>query len=134
MKFQYRMNLTALLVTILGSRNKNKHSEFWYLTSQWYLLYKFRLKKDKPWVLLSKFRCGTILMHFLLLICDKFTRAQLAHQIFSIKNMNIFLNKSIYIMEKSHIFAKFFKIKSQKSAILDCAALKDFQKRSSTKF
>jgi hypothetical protein len=34
----------------------------------------------------------------------------------------------------SLIFANFLKIKSQKSAILDCAAiLKDFQKRASTK-
>jgi hypothetical protein len=34
----------------------------------------------------------------------------------------------------SLIFAEFSKIKRQKSAILDCAAiLKDFQKRSSTK-
>jgi hypothetical protein len=82
MKFHRGMNLTALLVTILGSRNKNKHSEFWYLTFQRYLLYKFRLKKDKPWIFLSKFRCRTILMFFLLLICGKFTRAQLAHQIF----------------------------------------------------
>jgi hypothetical protein len=82
MKFHCRMNLTALLVTILGSRNKNKHSEYWYLTSQRYLLYKFRLEKDKPWVFWSKFRCRTILMHFLLPICGKFTRAQLAHQIF----------------------------------------------------
>jgi hypothetical protein len=39
MNFHRRMNLT---VTILGSRNKNKHSEFWYLTSQRYLLYRFR--------------------------------------------------------------------------------------------
>jgi hypothetical protein len=66
MKFHRRMNLTALLVTILGSRNKNKHSEFWYFTSQRYLLYKFRLKKDKPWVFLNKFRCRTNLMHFIL--------------------------------------------------------------------
>jgi hypothetical protein len=65
-KFHPRTNLTALLVTILGSRNKNKHSEFWYLKFQRYLLYKFRLKTDKPWVFLSKFRCRTILMHFLL--------------------------------------------------------------------
>jgi hypothetical protein len=35
-------------------------------------------------VFLSKFRCRTILMHFLLPICGKFTRAQLAHQIFLI--------------------------------------------------
>jgi hypothetical protein len=35
----------------------------------------------------------------------------------------------------SSIFSKFLKINSQKSAILDCATiLKDFQKRSSTKF
>jgi hypothetical protein len=35
----------------------------------------------------------------------------------------------------SRIFAKFFKIKGKKSAILDCAAiLKDFQKRASIKF
>jgi hypothetical protein len=84
-KFHRRTNLTALLVTILGSRNKNKHSKFWYLTSQRYLLYKIRLEKDKPWVFLSKFRCRTILMHFLLPICGKFTRAQLAHQIFLLK-------------------------------------------------
>jgi hypothetical protein len=40
-------------------------------------------------------------------------------------------------MEKSLslIFAKILKLKRQKSAILDCAAIqKDFQKRSSTKF
>jgi hypothetical protein len=81
-KFHRRKNLTALLVTIWGSKNKNKHSEFWYLTSQRYLLYKFRLKKDKPWVYLSKFRCRTILMHLLLLKCGKFACAQLMHQIF----------------------------------------------------
>jgi hypothetical protein len=52
-------------------------------------------------------------------------------------NMNIFESKSIYRMEKiySSIFAQFLKIKSQKFAILDCAAiLKDFQKLPSTKF
>jgi hypothetical protein len=81
-KFHRRRNPMALLVTILGSRNKNKHSQFWYLTSQRYLQYKFRLKKDKPWVFLSKFRCRRILMLLLLPICGKFTRAQLAHQIF----------------------------------------------------
>jgi hypothetical protein len=85
MKFHREMNLTALLVNILGSRNKNKHSEFSYLTSQRYLLYKFRLKKDKPWVFLSKFRCRTILKQFLLPICGKFTRVQLAHRIFFFK-------------------------------------------------
>jgi hypothetical protein len=85
MKFHRTMNLTALLVNILGSRNKTKHSEFWFLTSQRYLLYKFRLKKDKPWVFLSKFRWRTILMHLLIPICGKFTRAQLAHQIFLFK-------------------------------------------------
>jgi hypothetical protein len=31
---------------------------------------------------LGKYRCRIVLMHFLLLICGKFTRAQLAHQIF----------------------------------------------------
>jgi hypothetical protein len=36
---------------------------------------------------LGKFRCGIILMHFLLLICDKFTRAQLAYQIFYLLRM-----------------------------------------------
>jgi hypothetical protein len=35
-----------------------------------------------PWVFLSKFRCRTILMHFSLPICGKFTHAQLSHQIF----------------------------------------------------
>jgi hypothetical protein len=56
----------------------------------------------------------------------------------------IFFKKYEYFFYKNHftewknlyslIFAKFLKIKSQKSAILDCAAiLKDFQKRFSTK-
>jgi hypothetical protein len=75
----------VLLVTILRSKNQKKYSEFWYLTSQRYFLYKFRLKKDKPWVFLGKFRCRINLMHFLLLICGKFTRAQLAHQIFIVE-------------------------------------------------
>jgi hypothetical protein len=35
---------------------------------------------------LSKFRCRAILMHFLLLICGKFTRAQLAHPICLVKS------------------------------------------------
>jgi hypothetical protein len=96
------MNLTALLVTNLGSRNKNKHSEFWYLTTQRYLLYKFWLKKDKPWVFFSKFRCRTILMHFLLLICGKFTRAQLAHQIF----ITIFTTRRVSFMGRSNIFTR----------------------------
>jgi hypothetical protein len=74
-------------VTILGSRNKNKHSRFWYLTSQRYFLYKFRLKKDKPWVFLSKFRCRTILMHFSLLISGKFhTRPTSASNFLSLKS------------------------------------------------
>jgi hypothetical protein len=90
MKFHRRMNLTAILVTILGSRNKKKHSEFWYLTFQRYLLYKFRPKKNKPWIFLSKFRWRTILMHLLIPMCGKFTRAQLAHQIF------FFIEKSFY--------------------------------------
>jgi hypothetical protein len=76
MKFHRRMNLTALLVTIFGFRNKNKYSEFWFLTSQRYFLYKFRLKKDKPWVFLSKFRWRTILMHLLIPICGKFVDNQ----------------------------------------------------------
>jgi hypothetical protein len=53
------------------------------------------------------------------------------------KNMSIFFIKNNFIECKkihSMIFAKFMKIKSQKSAILDCAAiLKDLKKRSSTK-
>jgi hypothetical protein len=46
----------------------------------------------------------------------------------------IFSKKYEYFFPCSLTFAKFLKIKSQKSAILDCAAiLKDFQKRSATK-
>jgi hypothetical protein len=56
----------------------------------------------------------------------------------------IFSKKYEYFFYKNHftewknlfslIFAKFLKIKSQKSAILNCAAiLKDFKKRSSAK-
>jgi hypothetical protein len=43
---------------------------------------------------LGKFRCRIILMHFLLLICGKFTRAQLAHQIFFILSDCIVKKKS----------------------------------------
>jgi hypothetical protein len=100
MKFHRWMNLTALLVTIFGSRSKYKHSDFWYLTSQRYLLYKFRLKKDKLWVLSSKFCCRTILMHFLLIICGKFTRAQPAHQIFLYK---FFFNVHISYVESKKV-------------------------------
>jgi hypothetical protein len=38
---------------------------------------------------LGKFRFRIILMHFLLLIYGKFTRAQLAHQIFYFKDRNL---------------------------------------------
>jgi hypothetical protein len=92
MKFHRRMNRTALLVTILGFRNKNKHSQFWYLTSQQYLLYKFRLKKDKPWVFFSKFRWRTILMHFLLVTTNMwqiYTRPTSASD-FSIQNLSYY--------------------------------------------
>jgi hypothetical protein len=102
-KFHQRTNLTALLVTILGSRNKNKQSKFWYLTCQRYLLYKFRLEKNKPWEFLSKFRCRTILMHFLLPICGKFTRAQLAHQIFFRKLMLLGHTHELKTIEKCKI-------------------------------
>jgi hypothetical protein len=53
----------------LGSRNLKKYSEFWSLSSFLSLVEK-------------KNRCRTNLMHFLLPICGKFTRALLAHQIF----------------------------------------------------
>jgi hypothetical protein len=76
--------LSELLVTILGFRNKHNCSKFYNLTSQGYFIYKFRLKKVKPWVLLRKFHCRTNLMHlicstvkhmyFLLPICGKFIR------------------------------------------------------------
>jgi hypothetical protein len=39
-------------------------------------------EKGQTLSVLSKFLCRTILMHVLLLICGKFTGAQLAHQIF----------------------------------------------------
>jgi hypothetical protein len=45
------------------------------------------------------------------------------------KQINLQNVKNVYAL----IFAKIFKIKSQKFAILDCATIfKDFQKRSST--
>jgi hypothetical protein len=60
-------------------------------------------------------------------------------QLFSCLPTFYFFQKKEYffikiILHNSLIFAKFLKIKSQKSTILDCAAiLKDFQKLSSTK-
>jgi hypothetical protein len=45
-----------------------------------YLPFKIRFRNVERCIL-SKFRCRTNLMHFLLPICGKFTRALLAHQI-----------------------------------------------------
>jgi hypothetical protein len=50
-KFHRRTNLTALLVTILGSRSKTKYSKIKYLISYGHLPHEFCLRKVKPWVL-----------------------------------------------------------------------------------
>jgi hypothetical protein len=65
-KFHRRINLMVVLVTILGSRNTKKYSKFWNLTSLRYLPYKFRLRRVKTWVLLSKLHPRTYLMALLL--------------------------------------------------------------------
>jgi hypothetical protein len=62
-------------------------------------------------------------MHFLLPICGKFTRAQLAHQIFE--------NKTVGRMEKCFIVAlgNFSKMGLPKSAILICPAILNYFKK-----
>jgi hypothetical protein len=66
-----RTHLAAFLVTILGFRNLKILRVLKFV-----ILLKF------CWI--KKNRCRTNLMHFLLQICGKFTRALLAHQIFLI--------------------------------------------------
>jgi hypothetical protein len=54
-------------------------------------------------------------MHFLLLICDKFKRAQLAHQIFSIKSTNFDAKCEAQFSEKKigFILSKFEHFKAK---------------------
>jgi hypothetical protein len=56
-------------------------------------------------VFLGKFRCRIILMHFSLLICGKFTRAQLAHQIFYLPHMEY--EGSIGLVSRNFFIADF---------------------------
>jgi hypothetical protein len=58
-KFSRRINLMALLLTILGSRNKKMNSKFWNLAYLGYLPYKFRLRRVQTCVLLRKFHPKT---------------------------------------------------------------------------
>jgi hypothetical protein len=69
----------ALLVIILGTWVKTAHSEFLNL----YPKVTIQISTKKVFVKKEIFK--TNLVHILLPICGKFTRAQIAHQIFFAK-------------------------------------------------